>query len=127
MSKPESMNAIGTHADCDDIFDTLRALGEDRGVSAIVLTGSGKAFSAGGNLKSMLDRQGIGVLDQPDSTRANYRRGVQAVIRALMDCAIPMTAAVNGHAIGPGCDLASPWYIRTAAECPKFAGPFIQD
>src|SRR3546814_2038951 len=75
MAKPESMNAIGTHADCDDIIDTLRALGADRSVSAIILTGSGKAFSAGGNLKSMQERKGIGVLDQPDSTRANYRDG----------------------------------------------------
>src|SRR3546814_10778675 len=53
MIKPESMNAIGTHDDCQDIIDTLRILGDDRGVSAIVLTGSGKAFSAGGNLKGM--------------------------------------------------------------------------
>ena len=73
MIKPESMNAIGTHADCDDIIDTLGTLGEDRSISAIILTGSGKAFSAGGNLKGMQDRTGIGVLDQPDHTRANYR------------------------------------------------------
>src|SRR3546814_20296193 len=86
MNKPESMNAIGTHADCDDIVDTLRALGEDRGISAIILTGTGKAFSAGGNLKSMQERKGIGVLAQPDSTRANYRPRVQAVIRAMMAC-----------------------------------------
>ena len=92
MIKPESMNAIGTHEDCQDIIDTLRTLGDDRGVSAIILTGSGKAFSAGGNLKGMQDRTGIGVLDQPDSTRANYRKGVQAVIRALMDCEVPMIA-----------------------------------
>lgn len=65
MSKPESMNAIGTHADCDDIIDTLRALGEDRGVSAIILTGSGKAFSAGGNLKSMQERRGSGCSTSP--------------------------------------------------------------
>src|SRR3546814_16901670 len=98
LFRSESMNAIGTHADCDDIVDTLRALGEDRGISAIILTGTGKAFSAGGNLKSMQERKGIGVLDQPDSTRANYRRGVQAVIRALMDCEIPMIAAEIGRA-----------------------------
>jgi 2-(1,2-epoxy-1,2-dihydrophenyl)acetyl-CoA isomerase len=52
MIKPESMNAIGTHEDCQDIINTLCALGDDRGVSAIILTGSGKAFSAGGNLKA---------------------------------------------------------------------------
>ena len=126
MIKPESMNAIGTHEDCQDIIDTLRTLGDDRSVSAIILTGSGKAVSAGGNLKGMQDRTGIGVLDQPDSTRANYRRGVQAVIRALMDCEVPMIAAVNGHAIGLGADLACTCDIRIAAESAKFACSFIK-
>ena len=126
MIKPESMNAIGTHEDCQDIIDTLRTLGEDRSVSAIILTGSGKAFSAGGNLKGMQDRTGIGVLDQPDSTRANYRKGVQAVIRALMDCEVPMIAAVNGHAIGLGCDLACTCDIRIAAESAKMAAAFVK-
>lgn len=126
MAKPESMNAIGTHQDCDDIVNVISALGEDRGVSAIILTGSGKAFSAGGDLKAMQARTGIGVLDQPDSTRSNYRRGVQRVIRSLMDCEIPMIAAVNGHAIGLGCDLACTCDIRIAAESAKFACSFIK-
>ncbi len=126
MIKPESMNAIGTHGDCQDIITTLQQLEGDRSVSAIILTGSGKAFSAGGNLKGMKDRSGIGVLDQPDSTRTNYRKGVQAVIRALMDCEIPMIAAVNGHAIGLGCDLACTCDIRIAAESAKFACSFIK-
>lgn len=126
MNKPDSMNAIGTHADCDDIIDTMQALGRDRGISAIILTGSGKAFSAGGNLKGMKDRTGIGVLDQPDSTRSNYRRGVQAVIRALLDCEIPMIAAVNGHAIGLGADLACTCDIRIAAESAQFACSFVK-
>ena len=126
MAKPESMNAIGTHQDCDDIVAALTALGDDRGVSAIILTGSGKAFSAGGNLKGMATRTGIGVLDQPDSTRANYRKGVQRVIRALMDCEIPMIAAVNGHAIGLGCDLACTCDIRIAAQSAQFACSFVK-
>lgn len=126
MDKPESMNAIGTHEDCQDIIETLRELGEDRGVSAIILTGSGRAFSAGGNLKSMQERKGIGVLDQPDSTRSNYRKGVQAVIRALVDCEIPMIAAINGHAIGLGCDLACTCDIRIASETASFAASFVK-
>jgi enoyl-CoA hydratase/carnithine racemase len=126
MNKPESLNAIGTHADCADIVDTLAALGQDRGVSAIILTGSGKAFSAGGNLKAMQARTGIGVLDQPDSTRANYRQGVQRAIRALIDCEVPMIAAINGHAIGLGCDLACTCDIRIAGESASFACSFIK-
>ena len=126
MDRQESMNAIGTHADCQNIISTFQRLNDNRGISAVILTGKGKAFSAGGNLKGMQDRTGIGVLDQPDSTRSNYRQGVQAVIRAIMDCEIPMIAAVNGHAIGLGCDLACAADIRIAAESAKFACSFIK-
>ena len=126
MNKPETMNAIGTHEDCEDICSTLQELSDDRSVSCLILTGTGKAFSAGGNLKSMQQRQGIGVLDQPDSTRANYRRGVQRVARALLDVEIPAIAAVNGHAVGLGADLACLCDIRIAAKSALFACSFIK-
>ena len=126
MNKPETMNAIGTHEDCEDIVSTLQALSDDRSVSCIILTGNGKAFSAGGNLKGMQQRTGIGVLDQPDSTRANYRRGVQRVSRALLDIEIPAIAAINGYAIGLGCDLACLCDIRIAAKSALFACSFIK-
>ena len=126
MSRPEAMNAIGTLDDCDSIVDTFFALGNDRGVSAIVLTGSGRAFSSGGNIKGMQTRSGIGVLDQPDSTRANYRRGVQRAVRAMLDCEIPMIAAINGHAIGLGLDLACLCDIRIATDSAKMAASFIK-
>ena len=91
-----------------------------------MLTGSGRAFSSGGNIKGMKERQGIGVLDQPDSTRANYRRGVQRATRAMLDCEIPMIAAINGHAIGLGLDLACLCDIRVAAESARMAASFIK-
>jgi len=74
----------------------------------------------------MQQRTGIGVLDQPDSTRANYRRGVQRVSRALLDIEIPAIAAINGHAIGLGCDLACLCDIRIAAKSALFACSFIK-
>jgi len=126
MDRPDSLNAIGTIGECDDIVDTFFALGNDRTVSCIVLTGAGRAFSAGGNLKGMQTRTGIGVLDQPDSTRANYRRGVQRAVRAMLDCEIPMIAAINGHAIGLGLDLACLCDVRVAAESAKMAASFIK-
>jgi enoyl-CoA hydratase/carnithine racemase len=126
MNRPEALNAIGSLRDCDDIVDTFFALGNDRGVSAIVLTGSGRAFSSGGNIKGMQTRSGIGVLEQPDSTRANYRRGVQRAVRAMLDCEIPMIAAINGHAIGLGLDLACLCDIRLAADSAKMAASFIK-
>ncbi len=126
MNKPEVMNAISTLDDCYQIVATLQAMNDDRNVSCIILTGTEKAFSAGGNVKGMQERKGIGALDQPDSTRTNYRRGVQRVIRALMDIEVPTIAAVNGHAIGLGCDLACLCDMRIAAESAKFACSFIK-
>ncbi len=126
MNRPDALNAIGSIEDCDMIVDTLFALGNDRSVCAIVLTGAGRAFCSGGNLRGMQARNGIGVLDQPDSTRANYRRGVQRVVRALLDCEIPLIAAINGHAVGLGLDLACLCDIRIAADSARMAASFIK-
>jgi len=126
LNRPESLNAIATHEDCDDLVAALHAVHDDRNVSAGILTGAGRAFSAGGNLKAMQQRNGIGPLDQPDSTRANYRRGVQGITRAFMEIEVPMIAAINGHAIGLGCDLACLCDIRIAAESAKFSASFIK-
>jgi 2-(1,2-epoxy-1,2-dihydrophenyl)acetyl-CoA isomerase len=126
MNKPEAVNAIGTHEDCDDLVAALESLQWDRSVSVGVLTGVGRGFSAGGNLKAMKERTGIGPLDQPDSTRANYRRGVQRITRAFMDLEVPMVAAINGHAVGLGCDLACLCDVRIAAQSALFACSFIK-
>lgn len=126
MDRAESMNAIGTLEDCDNIVDTFFRLANDRSVSAIVLTGAGRAFCTGGNIKGIRDRKGIGPLDQPDSTAANYRRGVQRATRAMLDCEVPMIAAINGHAIGLGLDLACVCDLRLAADTAKMAASFIK-
>lgn len=126
LNRPDSLNAIGTHEDCRELVDAIESLTDDRSISAAILTGAGRAFSAGGNLKAMQERNGIGPLDQPDSTRHNYRRGVQKITTAFMDCEVPMIAAVNGHAVGLGCDLACLCDMRIAAESAKFSASFIK-
>jgi 2-(1,2-epoxy-1,2-dihydrophenyl)acetyl-CoA isomerase len=126
LNRPDSLNAVATHEDCLDLVSAVESLTDDRSISAAVLTGRGRAFSAGGNLKAMQQRNGIGPLDQPDSTRHNYRRGVQQITQALMACEVPLIAAVNGHAIGLGCDLACLCDIRLAAESANFAASFIK-
>lgn len=126
LNRPETMNAIGTLADCDALVAAIEALDRDPGISAFVLTGTGPAFSAGGNLKAMQDRTGIGPQDQPDGTRANYRRGVQRITEAMLATEVPGIAAINGHAIGLGLDLACLCDVRIAAETAKFAASFIK-
>jgi 2-(1,2-epoxy-1,2-dihydrophenyl)acetyl-CoA isomerase len=126
FNRPESRNAIGAQQDCQDVIDAIRRAEDDAGISCIVLTGAGASFCAGGNLKGMQSRSGIGRLGTPEATRANYRRGVQRMIRALWDCEVPMVAAVNGHAIGLGLDLACVCDVRLAADTAKFASSFIK-
>lgn len=126
LNRPDSLNAIATHEDCNDLITAVEDANANPGISVIILTGNGRAFSAGGNLKAMKERNGIGPLDQPDSTRSNYRRGVQRITRAMMDVEVPMIAAINGHAIGLGCDLACLCDMRIAAESAKFAASFIK-
>lgn len=126
LNHPDSLNAIGTQQDCQDLIEAVESLTDDRSISAAVLTGAGRAFSAGGNLKAMKERNGIGPLEQPDSTRHNYRRGVQRITAAFMDCEVPLIAAINGHAVGLGCDLACLCDMRIAAESAKFSASFIK-
>jgi enoyl-CoA hydratase/carnithine racemase len=104
----------------------VKRAGDDDSVSCVILTGQGTAFSAGGNLKAMQDRNGIGPLDSPAATRSNYRRGVQSVIEALWNCELPLVGAINGHAIGLGLDLACLCDVRICAEGAKFASSFIK-
>lgn len=126
LNRPEQMNAIGQHSDCADLVSALEDINDDPAISVAILTGSGKAFSAGGNLQGMKDRNGIGPLDSPAATRANYRRGIQRIPLAFQELEVPIIAAVNGHAIGVGCDLACLCDIRIASDRAKFAASFIK-
>lgn len=94
-------------------------------VCAVILTGEGKIFSAGGNVKEMADRQGMFGLDAIDQRYA-YVDGIQRIPRALARLEVPIIAAVNGAAIGAGCDLAAMCDIRIASERASFAESFVQ-
>jgi 2-(1,2-epoxy-1,2-dihydrophenyl)acetyl-CoA isomerase len=126
LNRPNIRNAISTHDDCRDFVDAVQRCQEDESVSCVILTGHGTAFSAGGNLKALKSRDGIGPLERPDATRANYRRGVQRITEALWNCEIPMIAAINGPAIGLGLDLACLCDMRISADSAKFASSFIK-
>jgi 2-(1,2-epoxy-1,2-dihydrophenyl)acetyl-CoA isomerase len=126
FNRPDIRNAISTQQDCQDLVEAIQWAQNDHAVSCMILTGAGTSFCAGGNLRSMKERNGIGPLDSPAATRANYRRGVQAVIRALWDCEVPTIAAINGHAIGLGLDIACLCDIRLAASTAQFASSFIR-
>ncbi len=103
----------------------MDAANRDNTVHAVILTGAGKIFSAGGNVKEMADRQGMFGLDAINQRRA-YIDGIQRIPRALGRLEVPLIAAVNGAAIGAGCDLAMMCDIRIASERASFAESFVQ-
>lgn len=126
LNRPESRNAIATQADCDDLAGALRLANDDRDITAVILTGAGQAFCAGGDLKAIRERTGIGPRATPHDTRDNYRRGVHSVIRALADVEVATIAAINGHAIGLGLDIGMLCDIRLAGASAKMASSFVK-
>lgn len=125
LNMPETRNAL-TDADLrDEIIDALGRISEDLSVRCAILTGAGAAFSSGGNLKHMRDREGIFAGDAT-AVSASYRAGIQRVARALWSCEVPMIAAVNGPAYGAGCDAACMCDIRIAASTAVFAENFVK-
>lgn len=126
FNRPDTMNAIADRDDCRDLVDALEGLNADETVSVGILTGSGRAFSTGGNVQAMKDRTGIGPLASSLGTRDNYRRGIQRISRAFYESEVPLIAAVNGFAIGLGNDLACFCDMRIAADSAKFSAGFIK-
>lgn len=126
LNRPESRNAIATLEDCRDLAAAFARANDDPEVSALILTGAGKAFCSGGDLKAIRERTGIGPQSPPDATRLNYRRGVHSIIRALADVEVATIAAINGSAIGLGLDIGILCDMRLAGASAKMASSFVK-
>lgn len=130
LDRPAVRNAIGSHDDCAQLVDAIERAAADPAVAVLVLTGAGSAFCAGGDLEAMRARDpgrgAIGPLDSPLATRNNYRAGIQRIPEALWNCELPTIAAINGHAIGAGLDLACMCDMRIAASGAKLASSFVK-
>lgn len=125
LNRPELRNPISDLAMIDALVNSIKSVDADSGTRCVVLTGAGSAFSAGGNLKTMGKNMGL-VSDEPNQTRLNYRNGIQRIPIAFHDVEVPVIAAVNGPAIGAGCDLACMCDIRVAATSAYFAESFVK-
>jgi enoyl-CoA hydratase/carnithine racemase len=122
---PEVGNAITDSGFIGALESAVETVNSDSMIRAVILTGAGKIFSAGGNVKEMADRQGMFGLDAIDQRYA-YVDGIQRIPRALARLEVPLIAAVNGPAIGAGCDLATMCDLRIASERASFAESFVQ-
>ncbi|WP_150304421.1 crotonase/enoyl-CoA hydratase family protein [Pseudomonas saliphila] len=125
MNSPETRNALSEPSQMQEFVDLCRDLRRDQSVRVMVLTGNGKAFCAGGNIKDMQNREGI-FAGSPYDLRDTYRNGIQQIPLALYELDIPIIAAVNGPAIGAGLDLACMCDIRIASNKALFAESFVK-
>ncbi len=125
IDNPEQRNPISDEATIEALENAVRAADRDHSLRVAILTGAGTAFSAGGNVKHMRDKAGM-FGGAPADLRQGYRRGIQRIPRALYHCEIPTIAAVNGPAIGAGCDLALMCDMRIAATTATFAESFVR-
>lgn len=124
LNRPEIRNAISDLEVIDALCLTISGLDRDPSVRAVVLTGTGSCFSSGGNLKGMVKGGSIHD-DIPAKTRTNYRRGIQRLPVLFEALEVPVIAAVNGPAIGAGCDLACMCDLRICSADATFAASFV--
>jgi len=125
LNDPATRNAISGLPMIEALLARLAEAEADPAARVILLTGAGPAFSSGGNLKTMGEGQGM-VDAVPARTRQNYRSGIQRLPLAFEALDLPVVAAVNGPAVGAGCDLALMCDLRIAGESARFAESFVR-
>jgi enoyl-CoA hydratase len=117
INRPKSLNALNKET-LEEMLACFRELGEDRSVQVVIITGAGeKAFVAGADISFM---QGL----NPDQGKAFGRLG-HAVTRIIENLPQPVIAAINGFALGGGCELALACDIRLAGDNAKFGQPEV--
>ncbi len=124
LNRPEARNAY-SDAMVQGLVDAFDAAEADDKVRVVALTGAGKSFSAGGDLKKMQAHSGMFEGDAV-ALRARYFRGIQQIPRRLARFDKPVIAAVNGAAIGAGLDLTCMADFRVATTRARFGSTFVK-
>jgi len=122
LNRPERMNALGDTLR-EDLLDAITRTAADPEVRVVIVTGSGKAFCAGGDVKAMNEAKEAGrerpLLDKIAPSR-------DRTLLAMRDAPQPIIAAVNGAAAGAGMNLALGCEIRLASTAAKFSQAFVR-
>jgi enoyl-CoA hydratase/carnithine racemase len=115
INRPEARNALNLEVR-RELVKHINTVTDDETVRAVILTGNEKAFAAGADIREMAEIDSIEML----------RRNTLKLWRAVYACPKPMIAAVNGFALGGGCELAMHCDIIVAGEGAKFGQPEVK-
>jgi enoyl-CoA hydratase len=117
INRPKVLNALSSQT-LDELQRVVETLGQDAAIRVVVFTGAGeKAFVAGADINELAQQS-------PTSGREHALRG-QQVFDAIEQLGKPTIAAINGYALGGGCELAMACTIRLAADTAKLGQPEI--
>ena len=125
LDREARLNALPDLGDGDEVAAACERVNADPSIRCVVLTGAGRAFSAGGDLTAMRDRRDL-FEGSGAAIRERYRRVVHRIVRSLYGLEVPLIAAVNGPAMGLGCDIAGLGDIRIASDRASFGVPFLK-
>jgi enoyl-CoA hydratase len=117
VNRPDKLNALNDRV-IAELGSTIDALRNDASVGGIILTGAGRAFVAGADISELENHGAV-------SMKALAQRG-QDVFRRFETSPKPVIAAVNGFALGGGCELAMACHIRIASDFAKFGQPEVK-
>ncbi len=121
LNRPERLNALSTPM-MDGLLEALPRLAADPGIAVVVLTGAGRGFCAGGDVKSMAEGTSqLGMEDAVQRLRARME-----VSRLLHEIPKPTIAMVNGPAAGAGLSMALACDLRIASESARFITAFVK-
>ncbi|MBI2206474.1 MAG: enoyl-CoA hydratase/isomerase family protein [Candidatus Rokubacteria bacterium] len=122
LNRPERMNALGGSLR-EDLYDGLRRAIDDESIRVIVVTGAGKGFCAGGDVKAMQEakeeKRGRPLMEK-------VAPGRDRTVLLMRESPKPIIAAVNGAAAGAGMNLALACDIRIASTAARFAQAFVR-
>lgn len=122
LDRPDQMNALNLKMS-DELRDVFEREMSQRHNRAIVLTGRGRAFCSGGDMVEFLDS----VKTDPAEVMEAAVRKSHEIIMQIRKVEVPVIAAVNGAAVGSGCNIALACDIKIAARSARFSARFVRN
>lgn len=120
LARPERLNALGRTL-TEEVLRSLDAVEHDRGISALVLAGAGRAFSAGGDMADTARD----IVEGDEWDRLSLLRELQVLTLRIRDSRLPVVAAVSGPVYGAGWSVALACDLVVAARDARFQQAFV--